>query len=91
MVLLFRTDTPMSWRTRLLRYSPGIIVGLGLALVLRSTSLNPATGVFLSSLPMWFLLTLASELGGPANPWPKRLLRSVAYALLVSSILYWIM
>ena len=91
MVLLVQTPTPMRWQTRLLGYLPGIIVGLGLAWSLRSTQLDSATRVFLSTLPMWVLFRLASEIGGPSHRWPTRLVRASAYALLVSSIMYGVM
>ena len=91
MVLLAQTPPPMRWRQRLLGYLPGAAVGLGLAVLLRSTELNPGAKIFIASLPMWFLFTLVSELGGPSHPWPSRLLRSGAYAVLVSGLLAGIM
>lgn len=85
---LVQAPPPMGWQTRLLRSLPGIIVGLGLALALRFTTLDSATRIFLSSLPMWFLLTLGSELAGTGHPWRTRILRAAAYALFISSLLY---
>jgi hypothetical protein len=89
MVLLIKSPSPwMGWRAHLLGYAPGLVVGLGLVLLLRFTPLDPPTRVFVASLPMWFLFTLASEMAGPRHPWPKRLIRASAYALLVSALLY---
>jgi len=89
MIIFARTPpTDSSWRRQLVAALPGLLVGMGLAVALRWTTLTPAARVLISSLPMWFLFTLLNPVGRSRASFGRRVRRAALYAVAVSTILY---
>lgn len=92
-MIVFSQSTPPGsiWRRQLVAALPGLIVGIGLAVALRWTSLTPPARVLVSSLPTFFLLTFLSPFAGTTVPAGRSARRAAVYAVVASTVLYGIM
>ena len=85
------SDPGFSWRRQILFAVLGVLISFLLAIGLRRTSLSPATAKFIAMFPLWFCLTLGSQLAGPRLRPGVRAMRAAAYALLVSTMFFLLM
>ena len=65
MIIFMRGGSP--WRAQLLSAVPSALVGLGLALILRQTTLTSSARVLLATMPMMFLFALTAPYPRPIS------------------------
>ena len=76
------------WRRQTLLMLPGMIVGLGIGLGLRWTTLPRPERQLISSLPMWFLIAFLSPVLSARFPMARRLRHAAGYAVILSTMIF---